>query len=168
MARRTIEVNPFSSKSINSAIMSLQREKKRLTDDFKASFLKHLGAELHGQLQWEYDDAILNPINDEIEVDDPYIDGDGRVVIRAYGESIAFVEFGAGIYADDGEFIALQFYPGSWSEQHGRTYQAWVDAGMPGEYKWNQLPVHAFDSIIRDLDRHVRNAAYNAYKEVYG
>lgn len=168
MYRRTIEVNPFSSKSINSAIMSLRGEKKRLTEDFKAAFLKHLGAELHGQLQWEYDDANLNRINEEVEVDDPYIDADGKVVIRAYGNSIAFVEFGAGVYADGSEFIALQFYPGSWSEQHGRTYQEWVDAGMPGEYRFNQEPVRAFDSIIRDLDIHVRNAAYSAYKEVYG
>lgn len=161
MYRRTIEVNPFSSKSINSAIMSLRREKKRLTEDFKREFLDRLGLELAGRVDLEID-------HEDIYAEHT-VDGD-KVTIRAYGEGIAFIEFGAGVYADNGEFNAIhvQFYPGSWSEDHARTYQEWVENGMVGEYRYNQEPVHSFDTIIRELDSYIRIAADYAYQKVYG
>lgn len=165
MARRTIEVNPFSSKSINSAIMSLRREKKRLTEDFKNAFMNKLGLELSGLIQLELG-RQARWFNEDVDAEYE-VQGD-TIVLRAYGESVAFVEFGAGVYADDGEFVAMQFYPGSWSEQNAKTYQAWVEAGMPGEYQWDQEPAHSFDTIIRNLDSYVREAADYAYKEVYG
>lgn len=163
--RRTIEVNPFSSKSINSAIMSLRREKKRLQEDFRREFLEELGKEIEGFVDWQLS-ATARERNEECYCEHT-VEGN-TVIIRAYGENVIFVEFGAGVYADNGEYQQLGFEPGVWSEWHYQTYQAWVAAGMPGEYRSNQVAAHSFDNIINDLDTHINNAAYTAYKKVYG
>ena len=86
------------------------------------------------------------------------------VAITAGGtDQIAFIEFGAGVYADPGHALAdesklgFQVYPGSWSEspEGVGTYPEWVRNGRQGEYKYNRVPrsglLAAYNAIIREF-----------------
>ena len=132
MARRTIEVNPFSSKSINSAIMSLRREEKRLLE-FHQAFFEELGKLIAEDIRARY--KFVNaqtPIlrNDGFEVT-AEVTKDG-LLIKSSGQSVLFLEFGTGVYSNSSGYSEDSqgwIYPGSWSEWHRHTYQMWERSG---------------------------------------
>lgn len=89
--------------------------------------------------------------------------GNGMVAsIEASGREICFIEFGTGDrVAEDhpfADFSRLGFwvYPGSWSIEHEKTYQDWVEKGKPGEYKYEIIPhkgmLAAYYTIIYALE----------------
>lgn len=93
-----------------------------------------------------------------------YFESPTVVAITAGGtDQIAFIEFGAGVYADPGHALAdestlgFQVYPGSWSEspEGVGTYQTWLKNGAKGEYKYNRVPrpglLAAYNAIIREF-----------------
>lgn len=94
------------------------------------------------------------------------------IKIVAYGRSILFVEFGAGAEAGGSPYAdkSAEFTPGSWSEEHGGTYQAWVEEGAyaypDGSYWYAQPPAHAFDTIIDNMDYFIGIAVEKAIKRV--
>ena len=93
-----------------------------------------------------------------------YFESPTVVAITAGGtDQIAFIEFGAGVYADpdhalaDESKLGFQVYPGSWSEspEGVGTYPEWVRNGRQGEYKYNRVPrpglLAAYNAIIREF-----------------
>lgn len=58
---------------------------------------------------------------------------------------ISFLEFGTGFYADASHkyvsMVDYDVYPGSWSENHAHTWEAWLQAGKdPAKYPYNKQP----------------------------
>lgn len=58
---------------------------------------------------------------------------------------ISFLEFGTGFYADASHkyvsMVDYNVYPGSWSETHAKTWEAWLQAGKdPAKYPYNKQP----------------------------
>lgn len=169
MYRRTIEVNPFSSESIDNAIMSLRREKLR-QDTFFRLFYTYMTEEIRKRMMERYgaDGYRTTRIGKHLSV--TWDEGNSRIEIKLAGTKHVFVEFGTGVYAGDGKHNAthVPFFPGSWSINHAQTYQAWVAGGMVGEYKYNRPAAHAFDAVIDSMDEIVKICAEKAYSEVYG
>lgn len=162
MSRRTIEVNVLSKRSINSAIKELRAYKKELDDKYE-DFLLKLGIKIEDYLNGLYDNAMWFNRNYAIDVD-PSKNG---LVITASGESVAFIEFGAGVSAGNGKYELPHeaFYAGSWSEEHANTYWEWEHSNTPNvEYRWNQDAVHGFDGVIDNMHRWIKETA----DEVFG
>ena len=162
MSRRTIEVNVLSNKSINSAIKELRAYKKELDDKYE-DFLLKLGIKIEDYLNGLYDNAEWFNRNYAIDVD-PSKNG---LVITASGESVAFIEFGAGVSAGNGKYELPheEFYAGSWSEEHANTY--WMLSHRSStnvEYSRNQEAVHGFDGVIDNMHRWIEETA----DEVFG
>lgn len=69
---------------------------------------------------------------------------DAHYAITANGERVCFLEFGTGVYVDTHHPYRMKVpfgvYPGSWSEDHMRTYQEWEANGRQGEYRYNMSP----------------------------
>lgn len=73
----------------------------------------------------------------------------GGFILNITGNGVGFVEFGAGVYADDNHpFVGEAPFPvfsGSWSDEHEGTYQAWKETGAysdsKGDYLYNLYPV---------------------------
>ena len=91
-----------------------------------------------------------------------YPDGTGFYV-NAEGSHVCFVEFGTGVYTDaDHEYaskVNIGVYPGSWSEKHAQTWQAWLAAGKdPYAYPYNHRPkygmMHAMHAMRRKLEEY--------------
>lgn len=71
-------------------------------------------------------------------------------VIEANGRAVSFMEFGTGFYTTETDNMKLSVpynvYPGSWSENHGHTYEAFMASGKdPGKYIWNSRPTRAME-----------------------
>lgn len=80
---------------------------------------------------------------------------DGYAVI-AEGEEVCFLEFGAGVYTDNGHPFASEapfiIKAGSWSETHAQTWQKWIEAGKdPEKYPYNQPPLRAMYSAYKAI-----------------
>lgn len=177
MPRRTIEINPFSPKSINSAIMSLRREKKRL-EEFRQAFLEELGKLIVEDIKARYHFAnAQTPIlkNDGYEVT-AEITEDG-LLIKSSGKSVLFLEFGTGVYSNGSEYSVDSqgwIYPGSYSELHRRTYQIWQRSGgrlyayPDGSYVYDEPAARAYDYVIEHFDYYVENAINAAVRRVKG
>lgn len=93
---------------------------------------------------------------------------DGVYTITATGKRVCFLEFGAGVFSDSSHPYAsevpIKVYPGSWSEDHENTYQEWVDNGMQGWYRYNQLPHYAMLTAYNRMVDYVPKLA----REVFG
>lgn len=175
MARRTIEVNPFSSKSINSAIMSLHREKKRLLE-FQQAFYEELGKLIAEDIRARYrfvnaQTPILDNTGFEVT---PEITKDG-LVIKTSGKSVLFLEFGTGVESSDSEYSEDSqgwIYPGSYSEWHRHTYQMWERSGgrqyayPDGTYIYDEPAAKAYDYIFENFDDYVEDAINAAIRRV--
>ena len=174
MARRTIEVNPFSSKSINSAIMSLQREKKRMLE-FQTILLDELGKIIADQIDLSYRAVKVMDLhlNNGYFTVTPTV-SKGNLEIRAEGESVWFLEFGAGIEASGSVYApdSVGFVPGSYSELHADTYREWEESNHTlhaypdGSYFYEQPPAHAYDDIIFNFDYYLGEALNEAVKRM--
>ena len=169
MYRRTIEVNPFSSKSINSAIMSLRREKKRV-EDFQAKFCEKLAERIERDMNVRLNE-VYHGNNGDYSLE---VTQDGKsVFVNLNGSQVAFIEFGAGTSASDGTRQSLGFTPGSWSWYNKSTYQMWeLSRGQHfsdenGRYLYEQEAAHAFDMVLDQFPLLARLSANEAYHEVY-
>lgn len=94
-----------------------------------------------------------------------YSEGENKVFASSHG--IAFQEFGAGFYADettlniDGKNVSS--YPGVWSADHARTFQAWQFRQLgrmntservhDSQYPYNVEPSHTMQNEAERLRR---------------
>lgn len=174
--RRTIEVNPFSSKSINSAIMQLHREKTALEKNDpgiqrkrRTAFVKLVAEKIADRIVERYAEVP----NDNAEKQRPKVEFDGamgKAWVSAKGVGLFFIEYGTGTYATSGMGWRYGFYPGSWSQEHEGTFQEYIRtngesfADENGEYIYNNEAADAFVRAIGHIDEIVKEAA----DEVYG
>lgn len=165
--RKVIEINPLSKKSIDKAIRELREEKKRqekLIDDF----MDKLATEVTNIILSRFLEASGRGWNSNVTTPTFRREGHNRI-IHAGGEQIAFLEFGAGAEAGPGVFptignVTADFTPGSWSAEHGRTYQAWEAGGYVGMYPYEQPPARGFDTAIAELPYLIKKCADEVFK----
>lgn len=161
--RKVIEVNPLSRKSINNAIREL-RDYKKEVENLKDEFLLKLGIRIESHLNALYTNGATD-FNQDYEISvDPMPNG---LEVKASGTSVAFIEFGAGATAGNGQYEHPheEFYPGAWSEQHADTWWVYQHSNNPNvEYRWNQDAIHGFDDVINNMHRWVKECA----DEVFG
>lgn len=103
---------------------------------------------------------------------------DSRVTVKAVkrdngwsvvadGEEVCFIEFGTGVYAESGAFLAdearknldIIVAPGSWSATHEQSYQRWYYGGRQGEYEFNSVPNNALQYAYEQIVFRLQNAA---------
>ena len=157
MSRRTIRIS-LNVPSINHAIHALEYEKRRLNRK-KDEFFDRLGEKAVKELRQIY--------NGKANVD--YEVGDGLVVIKADGEGMLFVEFGAGVPADSTQGVRFNFGAGSYSLTHAQTYQEWLASGgtkwsVDGHYVYDREGLDAFMQLENKLHDIIRETA----DEVFG
>lgn len=165
--RKIIRINPYSRSSITSAIKELEAEKKR-REDMNHRFLDILGDYVAERVDERLSSVSKNTLNqngyDRTSCEFVTMkDGREGIAVRAMGVQIAFIEFGAGAEANPGIYNytkgdANDFYPGSWSIEHGQTYQGWERAGYPGMYEFEQPPARGFDTAISELHEIIERA----------
>lgn len=160
--RKIIRINPYSRSSIISAIKELEEEKKRIENLYE-EFLLKLGVKIESHLNALYNGAAKD-FNQDYEID---VNAEKDLItVRASGVSVAFIEFGAGIHAGNGQYERSHedFYPGSWSVEHADTYWLWQHSTPSVEYRWNQEAVHGFDDVINYMDRWIRETADEVFR----
>ena len=160
--RKIIRINPYSKSSIISAIKELQAERKRIEKLYE-EFLLQLGVRIESHLNALYN-GVAKDFNQAYEID---VDvSKDLITVKASGESVAFIEFGAGIHAGNGQYEHSheEFYPGSWSVHHADTYWLWEHSTPNLEYRWNQEAVHGFDDVINYMDRWIRETANEVFR----
>lgn len=158
------ELNEASLKNAISAIDEyikwIERKSEQLTQK-----LAEIGA-MDATIRFENAEYNLNFTNDVVVTTEKIPNG---FRILANGQSVAFVEFGAGVYADvayipqpdGGAFVT---HPGAWSVDHARTYVDWQRSGKNMElYPYNSVPSNAMQNTVTDLQRLVEGIA----KEVF-
>jgi len=162
--RKVIEINPLSKKSINNAIRELRDEKKQI-EKLRDEFLLKLGVRIETYLNGIYNGGDIRWFNQDYLIDvEPMPNG---LRVTAKGESVAFIEFGAGIHAGNGKYELdhPEFYPGSYSQDHANTYWIWEHSNTPNvEYRWNQEALHGFDGVIDNMHRWVKETADEVFK----
>ena len=152
-SRKVININLFSQKSVKEAIKALEEEKRMMEVKHKM-FLLHLAEKCQEHLQRRYD-----VYDDDVAVTYLIEDGGNTISLHANGDQVAFIEFGAGFYAND------FFGPGSWSIEHAHTFQAWERSGKPiDQYPYNVIPAEAFDSLISWMPDLIKEAADEVFK----
>lgn len=163
-AKVVIRIDPMKPVGIQKAIAQLTREKKRLEKDYDlGAFLDKVALDMIATIYARQLRVMDHGGNKKWTL--PYYERDGNTrIIKQHGEQIAFIEFGAGAEAGNGNYLDLGFYPGSWSEQNAKTYQEWVDSGYQGLYRYEQRPARGFDTAISDIHMIVQKAA----DEVFG
>lgn len=157
MAYRTvIDVDVLSEQSVTDALRRMRFWKSLCETSKRDMFVSRLC-----DLMCERISGILAPY-----VATHTTVADGVEQISVHGKHVAFVEFGAGVTAGNGTHqpIGVNFYPGSWSIDHKKTYQTWVAGGMVGNYRYNITARHAFD---RALDEMTMLAVQSA-NEIFG
>lgn len=161
---KTITIE-LTNQSITNAVKELRQYAawvKQKEDELR-SRLATLGATV---VSITFSRAIYNGDND-ITVD---VDDNGSVaVIKASGESVAFIEFGSGAkygygHPQAGEF---GFGPGTWSdgpEGKGRwdNPKGWYYAS--GQHSYGNPPAMAMYSAVREITENVTRIA----QEVFG
>lgn len=157
---RNIEVK-LTAKSIGSAVKELERYAKWVTkkEAELRSRLAMLGATV---ASIQFARAIYNGSND-VSV---RVDNTGSVaVIYAEGESVAFIEFGAGATYGYGHPMAGQFgvgpgtYPsdkGHWDDPNGWWFGS-------GQHTYGNPPAAAMYSAVKEITENVTRIA----KEVF-
>lgn len=129
-------------------------------------FMLHLAEKCKESLSRRFDSVGRRDVNVTYIVSD----GGYSFTLHADGQQVAFVEFGAGAEAGVGLYPYTKsepsddFEPGSWSKEHGHTYQAWVAAGYPGIYEYEQPPTRAFDTTISDFPQLVKESANEVFR----
>lgn len=166
--RKVIEVNPLSKKSINEAIKELKAEKEVL-EKKKNKFTRLVAKEVAKRIEERYEEVDNSNVKKgHITV---WADGGfGKMIVGARGVGLFFVEFGTGTLAETQRGYLYGFYPGSWSQEHEKTFEMWVNSNgslfsnADGSYKYNNEAADAFTKAIGNLDEIVRQAA----DEVFG
>ena len=93
---------------------------------------------------------------------------DRHYCIRANGEEVYFLEFGTGVYTDSSHPLASEMpfkvYPGSWSENHQKTWQQWIAAGNdPYKYPYNHMPKYGMLNASTYMREHAREIAERVF-----
>lgn len=148
-----ISVDPFDQKSVNNALKELTKYKAWVLEK-ETELRKRLAAVGATVASIEFSRAIYSGTNDvSVRVDDT-----GSVaVIYAEGESVAFIEFGAGKKYGYGHPMNAEFgtgpgtYPegkGNWDKDSGWYY-------AHGQHTFGNPPamamVHARDKIVEQV-----------------
>lgn len=131
---KKIILDPLDPKSIESAIKQLEEhitQRKQLMDVYIRR-LAEVGAE-----------AARRTYGSSVTVDAHKIDKGWE--IRADGERVVFLEFGAGAWTKSHELagpLPITIEPGSWSMTEGkRTWQNVIDGKVsPENYRYNLTP----------------------------
>lgn len=176
---KRLKINVLDPSSIAGAIEELDKYRK-WTDEQTQRFFMDLAKEARDIAESEFAKAPTlvtwtdkdgNPIDWREQPQVTVQKHDNGVSIIADGSDVCFIEFGTGVWADARSPLAVaaqrnlgvMVYPGSWSIDHGRTFQAWEAAGRKGEYRFNAKPARAmlaaYKAIIRGLE--------TKYKEYY-
>lgn len=151
---KTIEIDLFDPQSIDAAVKQLRKfakERERKIDLYlmKLAQLGEVTAQraYGGQVQVR---AHKNRYR--------------QWEVRADGDQVIFLEFGAGVYTEDhaltiGSNLNIIIAPGGWSETEGEgTWGRWVADGKPlDKYPYNQRPragmYEAYKAIVANQDR---------------
>lgn len=103
-----------------------------------------------------------------VEVTTVQVDQNTWAVV-ANGAEVGFLEFGAGVYSDSSHELArsapFKVYPGSWSEEHGKRWEQWLEAGKdPYEFPYNIVPLYGLLTAYNMM----RDHALEIGREVFG
>lgn len=158
---KRIVIDPFDISSVDKALTQLILYKNWLRE--RVDRLCDILAK----------DYALRTVADEFG----YTDG-GRVTctveeipngyrVVAAGEAVFFLEYGTGPAAGTGPVLGsapVSTAPGSWSADHAQTYQAWVDGGMQGEYKYTLQPRAGMYYAFKAATENVRKVAEEVFR----
>ena len=158
---KRIVIDPFSPSSVGAAIIQLV--------GFQ-NWLKERVMKLCEILATDY---AMYTVADEFGYTE-----DGRVVceveeiphgyvVRAAGEPVFFLEYGTGPSAGSGPILGeppVSTEPGSWSALHAGTYQAWLDAGAPGTYRYEHYPRAGMYYAFRAATQNVQKVAEEVFR----
>lgn len=157
---KTIEVDLFDSDSIDKAIIALNKaakERERLIEQYVMELAQC------GEV------AAQKTYGSSVQVR-AHKDDDGVWEIRANGEQVVFLEFGAGVKTKDHALsgpLPIDIEPGSWSEgpEGKHTWSKWLAENggryndSPGykEYRYNRVPrpgmLEAYKAIVANQER---------------
>ncbi len=93
---------------------------------------------------------------------------DGLWMVDAMGRGVCFIEFGAGVYATVQDLdhekmasnIGVYVWPGSWSDEHGKTWEKWIAGGNnPYKYIYNLKPRPGMYKGIKQAETMIREMA---------
>lgn len=177
---KTLKAN-LSEKSLDALIKALEAYKKDYYEKVE-QFLEQLAEVARRSLQESFDEAVamanasrdalgakwgVNPIHVVVgNGDDP-----NTYIISASGQDVAFVEFGAGMYAGNppnefGSEMSIGIYPGSWSRYHERTWNKWIAKDKPkAEYPYNIVPANAFPKAYALMKNSIHPLARSIFGE---
>lgn len=164
MAAKVIEIDPYSTRSVKKAIKELKQYKRYLEKQFVHDFLNALADYICQDIDGRYgeiDFANHNlDLREEIDPATSHFVEDNLVEITKDGKGIAFIEFGAGVFANDSIYKDFGFEPGSYSVEHEQTFQKWFNSegklySLNGQYKYNQESANAFDRVLNHLDEYI-------------
>lgn len=158
---KRIVIDPFDPVSVSAAIVQL------------VQFREELKRKVHKLCEVLARDYALKTV----AVDCGYTEGGNIVceveeipngyIVRAAGEPVFFLEYGTGPSAGTGPILGtapVSTAPGSWSAEHAGTYQAWVDAGMPGPYRYEHAPRAGMYYAFRAATENVQKAAEEVFR----
>ena len=155
--RKKIKVNIFSQQSIDDAIKELNAQKQEL-EKRNTEFLTKLGDKMARFLEEAYGAFLITPT----------VNGN-MVTVTVEGNGLLFVEFGTGQPADESQGVRWGYVAGSWSADHARTYQEFLN-GNPafmdaeGKYIYNSEPKDAFMQLETQLPTMIRQTAREVFK----
>lgn len=129
-----IKVNVLSEKSVDYAIRRMEARKKWL--DRKAKlFLQKMQEIGMSAARMYYGKAALAGYNDatvDTAVKVERIHNGYRAKVRAYGETVLFIEFGTGLRFENDYQLAHNFYAGSYGQGKGANPKGWFYTGQVG------------------------------------
>lgn len=142
-------------------IEAYQNQLKTKCDEF-AKRLAEYGSSVAGQA---FNMGGLGIIPPDVTMSVERMD-DGKYSIVANGTTVCFLEFGTGLYAGNpsdkyAAQMPFRVEPGSWSKEHGGTWQDWLDQGKdPNAYPFNAYPVRgmlqAYNAMVDNAERIAR------------
>ena len=142
------------------AVKEYQKKVKTQTD----TLLDRIADELIRQLPIAYGNNHINFVKEKMP--------DGKYRVVAESEGIAFIEFGAGVYAEIGRGspyslnVPFDVYPGSWSKEHAHTWQDEIEkgGGDPLKYRYNRMATNGMFHAVEATKLEIPRIA----KEVFG
>lgn len=158
-----ITIDPFDRKSISAALKRLEQYER----DFKAKEsefvrrLKELGVSVAttGFSMADYDGT-----NDVLIAE---TQSGPRALVIAYGETVGFIEFGAGVKFREYDSTGLEFTPpahGTYGKGKGKNPKGWYfkqHEGAAGRHTYGNPPAEAMrtarDTMIEQVTRIARD-----------
>ena len=159
---KTIQIT-LDDKSIDRAIKELRAYK--LWVEEKESELRSRLASLGATVaSIRFSRAIYNGTNDvSVEVDDT----GSTAIIKASGETVAFIEFGSGAKYGYGHPQADEFGvgPGTWSDTYGKGHwdneKGWYYGS--GQHSYGNPPAMAMYSAVQEITANVTRIAREVF-----